>query len=119
MSTTHLHKVGDIVFVDLEPVEGHEQGFSRPCIVVSVPTQQKGGTHSFGLLIVVPLTTKKKNWWTVVKIPQESGLTDLSYALCHQIRTISMNRVTHKIGTLRFLHVAKIRLVLATILGLN
>ncbi|MDF1539405.1 MAG: type II toxin-antitoxin system PemK/MazF family toxin [Candidatus Thorarchaeota archaeon] len=118
MSLPQLHKVGDIVHVDLEPIIGHEQEKRRPCITVSVPTQQRGSTHDFGILIVVPLTSKRKNWWTAVGIPRQVGLDKDSYALCHQIRSISTKRVSNTSGSIGMKDLVKIRLVLTNILSL-
>jgi mRNA interferase MazF len=41
-----------IVEVDLDPVVGHEQGRSRPCVVV----QNNAGNRFSSMTIVVPLT---------------------------------------------------------------
>ncbi len=64
-------------------------------------------------IIVVPLTTKKKNWPTRVDtmVNGEEG-----QALCEQIRTISRSRLKDKIGALKVTEVVQIRLVLRQML---
>ncbi|TXT54063.1 MAG: putative Endoribonuclease MazF9 [Candidatus Thorarchaeota archaeon] len=118
MSSPSSFNVGDIVFVDLEPVKGHEQGRNRPCVVVAIPTKQSSGRGHFNLLIVVPLTSRERRWWTVVKIPNQSGLISVSYALCHQIRSISTKRVLNTTGAIRNKDLMKIRIVLGGVLSI-
>jgi mRNA interferase MazF len=84
---------GDIIDVHLglppKEVKGHEQGYERPCFVI------KAFSH-LGLAIVIPITSKQPKYsiFTIVKLLKGSGgLTSDSYALCQQIRTISLDRV--------------------------
>ncbi len=107
---------GDIVYVDLNPTVGHEQSGYRPCITVSVPTMYEGHDFTFGIAIVVPLTGQEKNWWTVVPIRRQEGLPADSYALCHQIRAISTERIADIPGAIKTKDLHKIRLVLGNIL---
>lgn len=62
---------GEIVFVrpgrPPEEIKGHEQGFDRPCIMIKA-------FHNLQLEIIVPLTTKPKNYlFTMVRLPQGKG----------------------------------------------
>jgi len=90
-----LYTKGDVVDVDLgkppKEIKGHEQAFSRPCVVIkSFPNLE--------LAIIIPCTTTEPKFslHTVVKILQGTGgLTLDSYALCHQIRTISIDRIVN------------------------
>ncbi|MBA1394484.1 type II toxin-antitoxin system PemK/MazF family toxin, partial [Lactobacillus sp. XV13L] len=47
---------GDILVVDLKPVKGHEEGKSRPCVVVSNNMYNK----QFNSKIVVPISGSPK-----------------------------------------------------------
>jgi mRNA-degrading endonuclease toxin of MazEF toxin-antitoxin module len=74
---------GEIINVDFgkPPVEikGHEQGFSRPCVVIKF-------FNNMRLAIVVPVTSKtpKTTYYTIVKLAKGIGnLTLDSYVLCH------------------------------------
>lgn len=95
-------------------VKGHEQGFDRPCIVIKAFPQLE-------LAIVIPCTSKEPKFsqYTVVKLPAGSGgLTADSYALCHQIRTISYDRIKSKRGKLDTKDILKIQAVLADTLDM-
>ncbi|MBD3404523.1 MAG: hypothetical protein GF411_00130 [Candidatus Lokiarchaeota archaeon] len=95
-----LYYQGAIVKVQLDIGIGSEiNGKIRPCIVLAVPTKQEG-RHSgeSGLVIIVPLTSTDLKFWTVVRIKKRTGLDNESYALCHQIRSISSERIVEKSG---------------------
>jgi mRNA-degrading endonuclease toxin of MazEF toxin-antitoxin module len=103
---------GEIIDVNLgqppKEIKGHEQGFTRPCVVVK-------GFESLGLTIVVPLTSKQPKFsiFTIVKLLKgPAGLTSDSYALRHQIRTISFDRVIRKRAMLDKKDILKINSVL-------
>ena len=113
----HYHK-GEIINVDLgEPpdnVKGHEQAYERPCIIIKPFPQLQ-------LAVVVPCTSKEPKYsiYTIVKILKGSGglMTD-SYALCHQIRTISYDRIISKRGIIDKKDLLKIQAVLLDTLEL-
>jgi mRNA interferase MazF len=103
---------GDIIDVNLgqppKEIKGHEQGFDRPCIVIK-------SFNNLELAIVIPLTSKQPKYsiFTIVKLLKETaGLKKESYALCHQIRTISFDRVKIKLGKLDSKNILKIHAVL-------
>ena len=103
---------GEIIDVNLglppKEVKGHEQGFERPCVVIKAFT-------NLGLVIVIPVTSKQPKFafFTVVKLQKGSGgLTSVSYALCHQIRTISFDRVIKRRAKLDNKDILKIDAVL-------
>lgn len=109
---------GDIVDVNLgnppREVKGREQGKDRPCVVVK-------SFNNLGLLIIVPLTRSESKYslFTIVKILKGSGgLTEDSYALCHQIRTVSIDRVLGNRGKLDMKDILKIHSVLIDTLEL-
>ena len=83
---------GQIWWVNLDPVVGHEQAKKRPCIVIS---DNIFNTGSSGLVVIIPITSKfKKLSWLVKIEPPEGGLHIISYVLCHQIRTVSLKRLS-------------------------
>jgi mRNA interferase MazF len=103
---------GEIVNVDLgmPPVEvkGHEQGLDRPCMVINAFPHLE-------LATVIPCTSREPKFshYTVVKLPAGSGgLTVDSYALCHQIRTISFDRIKSRRGKLDTKDILKVQAVL-------
>ncbi len=109
---------GEITNVDLgtppKEIKGHEQGYDRPCIIIkSFPQLQ--------LAIVIPCTSKiqKYNHYTIVKLTKGSGgLTADSYAFCHQIRTVSFDRIKSVRGRLITQDILKIQTVLLDTLDL-
>ncbi|TAM97795.1 MAG: type II toxin-antitoxin system PemK/MazF family toxin [Chitinophagaceae bacterium] len=77
--------------------------------------------NNLGLAIVIPLTRTEPRYslFTMVKILRgSSGLTADSYALCHQIRTVSFDRVISKRGRLDTKDILKIHSVLLDTLEL-
>ncbi|MBU3668997.1 MAG: type II toxin-antitoxin system PemK/MazF family toxin [Candidatus Taylorbacteria bacterium] len=88
-------KQGDIVLVDLNPTTGHEQSGVRPAVVVS------SSIFSYsGLCIVCPITSviKHRVGYVLLVRNKENGLKKNSEILTSQIRTISVARVSKKIG---------------------
>lgn len=91
---------GMVVEVGLDPVVGHEQGRSRPCVVV----QNDVGNRYASTTIIVPFTDAKH-----IKQPSpiyvfirrgEGGTTKDSYALCDQVRTVDQQRFRSVCGSL-------------------
>ena len=73
---------GDIVKVDLNPTQGHEQGNYRPVLVMnSVPLP--GGVN-----IVLPITSHKKTYPLEVEL--DSRTKTRGVVLCFQIRTLDL-----------------------------
>ena len=96
---------GDVVWLSMDPTQGHEQRGHRPHLVLS----DERLAQRMGLLIVVPMTTAQRNWATRV------ALADGSYAIGEQPRTVSVSRVTRvdRIGH----NVAEVVHVVQTLLG--
>tara|TARA_Y100000310_G_scaffold137707_1_gene136672 strand:+ start:430 stop:777 length:348 start_codon:yes stop_codon:yes gene_type:complete len=92
-------KRGEIVLVNLEPVEGSEQGGIRPCLII----QNDNGNKYSPLTIIAPITSKpfKKEFPTNVSIPKEiSKLDKDSTILLNQIKTIDKSRIIKMISSL-------------------
>lgn len=82
--------------MDLDPVRGHEQGRRRPGLVVSIDDFNR---LAHGLVWLVPITTRlQKHSFAVGLSPPEGGLPRTSAALCHQLRTISVDRLDQRLG---------------------
>ena len=109
---------GMVVEVSLDPVVGHEQGRSRPCVVV----QNDVGNRFASTTIIVPLTDAAH-----IRVPSpiyvlikkgDGGTTKDSYALCDQIRTVDQSRFKKIFGTLSTEAIAEIDAALLISLGL-
>jgi mRNA interferase MazF len=109
---------GSLVLLDLDPVVGHEQRGTRPCVVVSDPdvvTDQR-----FPLLGVVPVTgTPGEGALYPSLAPGKSGLTKVSYALTDHVRSVDKRRVKQVFGRLTPLEIEAVDEGLALFLGLG
>lgn len=87
---------GEIWRADLEPVRGHEQGGSRPALVISNDIFN----HSpAGLVVIVPITSKARPIRSFLRVePPEGGLKQTSYLICDQVRTIAKDRLGKCLG---------------------
>lgn len=80
MPNPYVPECGDIVWLDFNPVLGHEQGGRRPALVLS-PSSYDGKT---GLMICCPMTTKKKGYPFEVVLSENPD----SVVLSDQITTV-------------------------------
>ncbi|WDV45265.1 type II toxin-antitoxin system PemK/MazF family toxin [Clostridiaceae bacterium M8S5] len=90
-------KRGDILYADLSPVIGSEQGGVRPVLVI----QNNVGNKYSPTIIVAAITSQinKAKLPTHIEIKaSEYGLTKDSVVLMEQIRTIDKKRLREKIG---------------------
>lgn len=88
---------GDIWEIDFGDPIGHEQGFIRPALIVSSDQFHESG---FGLYIVLPTTTKRKDYATHVFIPRgEADLREDGYIKCEDVRSVSRDRLIMYHGT--------------------
>lgn len=89
---------GDVWDVDLGNPIGHEQGGSRPALIVSVDRFNQGPAQ---LVIVLPITKQDKRIPSHVPVKRgAAGLTVDSWIKCEDIRSISTRRLTRYRGSL-------------------
>jgi mRNA interferase MazF len=90
---------GDVVWADPDPTRGSEQAKARPFVIVSVDQLNRAG---LGLSLAVPLTrTDFSNTLHLEISPPDGGLRERSFAMPEQLRTLSHERVTSRLGHLR------------------
>jgi mRNA interferase MazF len=78
-----------------EPIERERSG-RRPAVVVSADPLNESRA---GVVIVVPTTTTPRGLPSHVEIdPVSSGLDDLSYAKCEDVKSISDERLIARLG---------------------
>lgn len=97
-----------------EAIKGHEQAKLRPCVVIK-------SYEKIELLIIVPLTSKRPRipFYTIVELKKDSGgIRKDSFVLCHQIRSIAVERIKGKIGNLSDRDFKRIKSVLLDVLNL-
>ena len=81
---------GEIWWVNLDPIVGHEQAGRRPALVISDTTFNAGPQ---GLVIVLPMTRAHRRYRLHVWAePADTGLRDPGAIMCDQIRTVSHTR---------------------------
>jgi mRNA interferase MazF len=88
---------GDVVWCELDPVRGHEQGGKRPVVVVSDDVfNARSGT-----VIAVAVTSQPPRAGFPLTLPLASAkLPKPSWAKISQIRTLALDRLSRKIGRL-------------------
>ena len=87
---------GQLWLLDLGEPVGHEQGWTRPALIVS---SDRWNRHA-STVTVLPLTRTRHDLPTRVEIEPDAlnGLDATSYARCEDIRSISERRLVHTIG---------------------
>ncbi|GAA3530869.1 type II toxin-antitoxin system PemK/MazF family toxin [Aeromicrobium panaciterrae] len=87
---------GEIWLIDLGEPIGHEQGWTRPALVVSSDHWNKHAQT----VTVLPITRTRHGFPTRVEIEADAanGLDATSYARCEDIRSISERRLVHRTG---------------------
>ena len=107
---------GDVWMVDLGSPRGHEQGGGRPCLVVSVDLFNHGPS---GLVVILPLTSKSKNIPFHIEVnPPEGGLRLQSWIKCDDVRSVSVERMTKKLGVVSAQTLSAVEHRLSILLGL-
>lgn len=106
MSATKL-ELGDVVtarFPAQNP-QGHEQEGYRPAVVVGLP--ETLGRPRFSMVLVVPLTSDRKQGWAAASpdlYPRleagVAGLPQASIVLLEQTRTLDKGRMARYLGQL-------------------
>ena len=79
---------GDIVWLDFEPIRGHEQGGRRPALIVS----RKIYNVKTGLALVCPITSRSKGYGFEVALTASGGIQGV--VLSDHVRTLDW-RVRH------------------------
>jgi mRNA interferase MazF len=107
---------GEIWLADLNPVRGHEQAGKRPCLVVSVDLFNQGAA---GLVVVVPITSKDKSIpFHVAVNPPDGGLKVKSFIKCEDVRSLSVERLDKRLGSLSTKSFADVEDRLRILMGL-
>lgn len=84
-----------IAWAALDPVRGGEQSGHRPVLVIAAPGYLDAVTT---LVIALPITTVDRRWPNHIPVDGPSGLTQPSWIMTEQPRTISRERLTRVVG---------------------
>jgi mRNA interferase MazF len=89
---------GDIVRADLNPVQGREQAGVRPVLIVSHGLFNEPS----GTVIAMALTSQPQRVGFPLTLPLESkGLPKKSWVKIGQVRTLSIERIGHRLGRVK------------------
>jgi mRNA interferase MazF len=87
---------GEVWLVDLGEPVGSEQAGRRPAVVVSADGLNESRA---GVVIVVPCTTTYRGLPSHIEIdPAASGLDEVSYAKCEDVKSLSDRRLVARLG---------------------
>lgn len=79
-----------VVLIDFDPSRGHEQSGTRRALVVSYEA-----FHRSGMATVCPVTSRPPKYVGEIRIPNgQAGQTRDGLVLCHQARTVDLERVS-------------------------
>jgi mRNA interferase MazF len=88
---------GEVWMTDFGEPIGHEQGYRRPALVVSV---DRFNQSRAGLAVVVPITSAYRDLPSHIEIePGSSGLDHISYAKTEDLKSVSIRRLTRRLGS--------------------
>lgn len=112
-------KIGDLYWVNLDPVQGDEIKKRRPVVVLN-----GGRDKHLRLAIVVPITPWNSYWeknpFFVPLDPDPSnGLKKKSVIDCFQIRALSHERFAEKLGKISDLEMQQVKKAMALILDID
>ena len=112
-------KIGDIVWVNLDPTVGDEIKKKRPVVVLN-----NGHEKHLRLAIVVPVTNWTELWdnnpfFVSLDPSKQNGLKKKSAVDCFQVRTVSHQRVLDGLGAVTPGELTQIKKALALILDLE
>ena len=87
---------GEVWLVDFGEPVGREQSGRRPAVVVSSDLLNESAA---GVIVVIPVTTAYRNLPSHIEIDRaESGLDEVSYAKCEDIKSVSEQRLITRLG---------------------
>jgi len=110
-------KRGQIWFVLLDPVVGHEIGKTRPALVIS----NDRNNQFADTVTVLPITSKTEKIYPfeLFLSKEETHLPKDSKVKCNQIRTMDKKRLVNLVGALSAERLKKIKQALLIHLGIT
>jgi mRNA interferase MazF len=119
LSREKILKQGEIYWVNLSPTKGNEIKKIRPVIVLN-----GGHEKNLKLSIVVPVTAWSPYWnknpfFVPLEPNPKNGLKKKSAIDCFQVRSLSHNRFTDKIGDITPSEINFIKKAIALILDIE
>ncbi len=107
---------GEVWNVTLDPIVGHEQGGTRPCLVVSSDHLNHGGA---GIVVIAPITRTRRPIALHVTIhAPEGGVTADGDIKIEHTRSVSINRLQRYRGAVGPQTMTEVERRLRLLLGL-
>lgn len=107
-------QAGDLVWIDLSPTRGREQGGVRPAVVLTDREFHRRNDTA----VVCPITSNRTPWPTKVLLP--AGLAASGAILVDQVRSLDRTkRGFRPVGRVPDEVLNDVRARLATLLGIN
>jgi len=107
---------GEVWLVGFGKPVGREQAGLRPAVVVSADGLNEGPA---GVVMVVPVTSARRGLPSHIEIDHpDSGLDQISYAKCEDLKSISDGRLMHRLGVVEAGVMVEIERVLRYLLDL-
>jgi mRNA interferase MazF len=104
---------GDLVWVDFDPVIGHEQAGRRPALIVS----DRNYNQMSSFILVCPITTNPKPWPFKSVLSEKLPIT--GQILVDRVKSVDKRRVVSPaVGRIDENILTEIRGLLAALLGL-
>lgn len=86
---------GEVWLADLDPTRGRELRGQRPVLIVSTDLFNASIN---GLVMAVPFAARRHGVMNHVEVrPPEGGLRSVSFAMCEQIRSLSVDRMRGRV----------------------
>ena len=111
------YRRGEIWWVDLQPVVGHETDKKRPCLILQNDIGNENGLTT----IVAPLLPGTKTYPFVVNITptEQNGLKGDRYINLSQMRAVDAQRIKNKQGVLEDVYWEEIEKAVCIELGFS
>lgn len=100
------YQAGDVLLAGLDPAAGHEQGGTRPVLVLSGPSYNELRNEQ---LIVTAITSRQRGLPFHIPVGPGCGLRGPSWVQSESVRAISVHRVIRQLGRARPETVAEVR----------
>lgn len=107
---------GEIWTVDLHPVRGEERRKQWRALVISVNELNHGPA---GIATVLPISAVDQNIATHVKVPAgEAGQAAEGFVKCEEMRSVSIERLTNRVGAVKAATLAQAMWNVGVLLGM-
>jgi mRNA interferase MazF len=117
LSDKSIVKCGDVVLVSLDPTIGSETKKTRPCLLI------EAGRSPLNLVIALPITDNQSKRKSPIFVSIEdlplAGLSKPSAIDCYQIRTMSVERISKRLGQVNESVMSEVKNRLAVVLDIG